>query len=115
MGSTSTGRGWQAAEVEDKVVRALKRHLSVVAPGLLDILNLYSLKNHNKDLLRLFMESPCSLYKLIAELYKDKVIAAYIFFNLFIKPLNGLVDPNTLRKIYSDAEACISGLLLGMA
>lgn len=109
MSSTSTGKSRQVAEVEDRVIEALKRYISAAAPGLLDILNLYSLKNHGKDLLNLFTESPCSLYKLVANLYKDRAIATCIFFVLFVKPLSGVVDPATLRKIYRDVEACTGG------
>lgn len=92
----------------DRLKNMVKKHISSRAPGLLELLDLYSLSTCGKEILSLLIESPCEVYKLLCKIYKDKTVASIIMMNLLILPLYSIVRLNSLQKHLSDAlRECI--------
>lgn len=94
-------------ETVDLVKNTIKRCISTRVPGLLEILNLYSLNIHGKDILTLFAESPCTVYKLLYQLYRDRTVAAIIMTNLFIVPLSTTGNPHIYHLFLDKLKECI--------
>ncbi|MEM0152585.1 MAG: hypothetical protein QXV81_03035 [Ignisphaera sp.] len=91
----------------DPVKNTIRKHISTRAPGLLEILNLYSLNIHGKEILTLLIESPCTVYRLLYQLYKDRAVATAIMANLFIAPLSTIENPSIHQFFLNKLKECI--------
>ncbi|MCS7112073.1 MAG: hypothetical protein N3D82_02750 [Ignisphaera sp.] len=85
----------------------IRRHISTKAPGLLEVLNLYSLTIYGKEVLTLFVESPCAAYRLLYQLYRDEAVASIIITTLFVAPLSNVETPHVQRSLISRLNECM--------
>ncbi len=88
------------------VKSTIRRYISMRVPGLLEILNLYSLNIYEKEILTLFVESPCTVYRLLYQFYRDETIAMTITTNLFIAPLS-TIEKNVYHFFLNKLRECI--------
>lgn len=92
-------------EIINQYKDAIKRHISNRAPGLLEILNLCSINTYGKEIITIFIESPCKVYKLLYQIYKNKTVAEIMIKSLFIVPISN-INPNLLQGYLNTQKEC---------
>lgn len=110
MGIIQNNSKNRTTNITSTSIDIIKKILSDRVPGLLDILNLYSIRLYNKEALQLLLESPCNFYKLINNIYGNTIIATYILVNLFLKHLSKIIDQDLLQSIYQNMNECLSNI-----
>lgn len=80
----------------------LKRHLSKIAPGILNILNLYYLSRYRKDAVAFFVESPCRFYIILKEVYKGGSVDMVL--KLFVESISN--DSKIVEMLINYVKTC---------
>lgn len=86
-----------------KTWRVIKRRADRVMPGYLEVLEIYTVRNHGKPPLHLLFDHPSKLYEALLSLTGDISVADYVIKNLILKPLSevagGYLDEDHMLKL----------------
>lgn len=91
-----------STSVSEFIKILLKRHLSKIAPGVLNTLNLYYLSRYKKDAIAFFVESPCRFYTVLKEVYKGGSVEMVL--KLFVESISS--DSKTIEILISYIKSC---------
>lgn len=95
-------------QIKREYIDSLRRHLSTIAPGLIDIMDLYCIQTYGVSTLELLIESPCTFYRIAVKLYGNEETAKFIIKRLFLNFLLNVLSEEIVYTVEHEIENCTS-------